>query len=129
VHDNLATIVGAGIDTFWFAELPAPLQLMLAIRLVGLAEEFTPDQQHPTATRIKDPRGETLSEMAGTFAIGAQSARPEFLAGITLPAALQFEVAEEGSYAIECEFGGASKSLPLHVVQGLPPGAEPPAAE
>src|SRR6185437_6497287 len=77
VHDNLGTIVGAGVDTFWLPEMPGAVQLMLAIRLVGLPDEFTPDQRRRTATRIKGPDGETLSESIGEFAIGAQSARPD----------------------------------------------------
>ena len=56
----------------------ATVRVMLAIRLVGLAEEFTPDQQHTTATRIKDPHGQTISEMTGQFAIGAESASPDY---------------------------------------------------
>jgi len=99
---------------------------MIAVRLVGLAEEFTPDQKHATATRIKDPHGETVNEMGGNFAIGAESARPDYLTGVTLPMVVRFDVAEEGTYAVECEFGGAEKSLPIHVVHGLPPGFEPP---
>jgi hypothetical protein len=84
VHDNLATIIGGGIDTFWVEELPSTIQLLLAIRLTGLSEEFTPD--HSTATRIKDPSGNTISEMKGEFAIGAESERSDFQAGVTLPA-------------------------------------------
>ena len=120
VHDSLATIVGAGIDTVWLAELPAPVQLMLAIRLVGMVEEFTPDQLHRTTTRIKDPRGQTISEVGGDFSISAESARPEYLAGVTLPAAVGFQVAEEGTYTIECEFGDATEAIPIHVVLGQP---------
>jgi hypothetical protein len=108
VHDNLATIVGAGIDTFWFEELPST---------VGL------DQEYATANRIKDPNGGTVHEATGTFALQADSAKPEFLAGVTLPVALQFEVSEEGTYAIEFEFGDAWASLPMHVVVGNPSGA------
>jgi hypothetical protein len=98
---------------------------MVAIRLVGLAEEFTPDQRHTTATRIKNPAGEILSEMKGEFAIGAESPRPDFLAGVTIPAVVRFDVSGEGSYAIEYEFGDAWTSLPIHVVHGLPPGVDP----
>jgi hypothetical protein len=96
---------------------------MLAIRLTALPDEFTLDQKHPTTTRIKDPSGNTLSEMSGEFSVNADSARPDYLAGVTIPVAIQLEVTEEGTYAIECEFGDAWKSLPIHVAQGVPPSA------
>lgn len=120
VHDNLATIVGAGIDTFWVQEIPSQIQLWLAIRLTALPEEFTEDQQHATATRIKDPSGNMVSEMKGKFSIGAESARADYLAGVTIPALVQLEVTEEGTYALELEFGDAWTSLPVHVVHGTP---------
>lgn len=68
------------------------------------------------------PSGNTLSELTGEVAVGAEVGNPDFLAGITLPAVIQLEVTEQGTYAIELEFGGAWKSLPIHVVHGAPPG-------
>jgi uncharacterized protein DUF6941 len=120
VHDNLATIIGAGIDTFWFEDLPTTLQVLLAIRLTGLAEEFTDDQMHTTATRIKDPDGNTISEVKGELVVGVEQRQAEYLATITIPAAVQLEVTEEGTYAVELEFDDAWKSLPIHVVHGTP---------
>ena len=35
VHDNLGTIVGAGIDTYWIPELPTTMQVVLAIQAPG----------------------------------------------------------------------------------------------
>jgi hypothetical protein len=120
VHDNLGTIVGAGIDTFWFAELPAAVQVMVAIRLVGLPDEFTEERSHSTATRIKDPSGQTVSEAVGEFTVSAEGARPDFLTGVTIPAAVRFEVNQEGAYAVEYEFGGSEQTIPIHVVVGSP---------
>jgi hypothetical protein len=95
---------------------------MVGIRLIGLADEFTADRKRPMANRIKDPHGNTTNEMKGEFAIGADSARPDFLTGVILPIGLRFDAAEEGSYAIEFEFDEAWTSLPVHVVHGLPAG-------
>jgi len=116
VHNNLATIVGAGVDTFTVGPLPQPVGLMVAIRLVGLAEEFTADQERPMANRIRDPGGNTIAEAQGTFAIAAESARPDFLAGVTMPLGLAFNATEEGTYAVEFEFGDQTTMFPLHVV-------------
>lgn len=125
VHDNLGTIVGAGIDTFWLVELPAPLQVVLAVRLLAMAEELG-DVEHTATNRVRDPRGEEVSEVGGTFKVGGESARPEWLTGIIVTTVIQFEVTEEGTYTIEHEVDEATSSLPIHIVHGLPPGVQPP---
>jgi hypothetical protein len=118
VHDNLGTIVGAGVDSVTVPELPHLVRLAVAIRLVGLVEEFTPDRRHAMANRITDPDGSILSELSAEFAINVESSRPEFLTGVTLPAAARFDAADEGTYAVEYEFGDSVKTIPLHVVLG-----------
>jgi hypothetical protein len=125
VHDNLGTIIGAGIDTVAVAELPTPIQILLAVRLVGLNEEFTADQQHQATNRVRDPTDEVISEVRGEFVIGAESSRADWLAGVIVPVGVQFPAAEEGTYTIELTMDDASTSLPLHVVaSGAPPAAE-----
>ena len=61
VHDNLGTLVGAGIDTFWVPELPAPLQLVCAIRLTATADELGSDHQHHSRTVVTGPDGEVVA--------------------------------------------------------------------
>jgi hypothetical protein len=124
VHDNLGTIVGAGIDTFWVQELPSPIQVVLAVRLLAMAEELGPDQKHTATSRVRDPQGEPVSEVSGEFAIEVEAARPEWLAGFIVPGVVQFEATEEGTYMIEQEIDDASDSLPIHIVRGRPPGGE-----
>ncbi len=123
VHDGLATIIGAGIDTLWVEELPAQVQVVLAIRLLGMAEELDHEIKHAFTNRIRDPQGKVIGEVSGEIAIGATPARPEWLAGITLPLAAGFEAAEEGTYTLEFAFDDAEKSLPIHVVVGQPSAA------
>lgn len=124
VHDNLGTIIGAGIDTYWVKDLPAPIQAMLAIRLVGPPDELTADQEHTASSRVKNPDGEVISEVTGSFQIELHSAKPGWLAGMIVPAVVQFEAAEEGTYTVEQTVDSASYSVPLHIVHGAPPGAE-----
>jgi Family of unknown function (DUF6941) len=126
VHDNLATIVGAGIDTFWVPELPAPIQVFLAIRLLATPEELEAGDPHAIASLIRDPRGDLLSEARGEIRIDATAARPDWLVGMTIPGVMLIEATEEGTYTIEQEIDDASASLPIHVVLGLPPGVTPP---
>ena len=125
VHDNLGTIIGAGIDTFWMSDLPAPVQIFLAIRLVGLPHEFDEDVKHAVTNRVRGPNGDVLTELRGEIAVAAESARPDWVAGVILPAVAQFEAVVEGTYMIEFDVAGVTSALPIHVVHGLPPGAQP----
>jgi hypothetical protein len=47
VHDNLATIIGGGIDTLWLQDLPAPIQVPLAVRVLATSDELAGGQEHP----------------------------------------------------------------------------------
>ena len=120
VHDNLGTIIGAGIDTYWVPQLPAPLQVVIAVRLLATADELEQNEPHPVAHRIRDPRGDVVSEVAGEVSFQGASARPEWLAGIVLGTVVQFEATEEGTYSLEHIVDDSSKQLPIHVVIGVP---------
>jgi uncharacterized protein DUF6941 len=126
VHDNLGTIIGAGIDTYWLPELPATIAVVLAVRLLAMADELPEDVRHHAVNRVRGPHGELLSEVGGEFNMGGvEAAQPEWLAGFIVPSLVQIEVTEEGTYTIEHEVDGSSKSLPIHVIHGYPPGQDP----
>ena len=103
VHDNLGTIVGAGIDTLFVPEFPAPVQVAIAIRIQALPEELTPDVQHTVRNVVRGPDGEPLSEVGGevAFAGSQEVERPDWLQGVILATVIAFEAAEEGTYAFE----------------------------
>jgi hypothetical protein len=126
VHENLGTLIGAGIDTFWVPGLPANIQIAMAIRLSGLPEELRPEIEHTGRNIIRKPDGSTLSEDGGTLNVGlAQAlARPDWLQGVMMQTVISFEAAEEGTYTFEHIVDSSSFSIPLHVVQGAPPGVE-----
>jgi hypothetical protein len=119
-HHRLATIVGAGIDTFWVPELPAPIQVVLAVRLLATADELEQEEPHQATNRVRDPRGEVVSEMSGELTVQAESARPEWLIGVSLGSVVQFEATEEGTYTLEHAIDDSSAQLPIHVVLGTP---------
>ncbi len=122
VHDNLGTIVGAGIDTYWLVELPQTINVVLAVRLLAMADELSTDVKHHAVNRVRDPRGEVLSEVGGEFAMEGGEPDSDWLTGIMVSSIVQIEVTEEGTFTIEHEVDGSSKSLPIHVVHGQPPG-------
>lgn len=123
VHDNLGTIIGAGIDTFWVRQLPTPLQVAMAIRLLATADELGPDHPHIARNIIRDPRGNAISDLSAEFRAEAEAARPDWLAGILVHTVIQFEATEEGTYTFEHVVDQSSASVPLHIVHGLPPAA------
>jgi hypothetical protein len=129
VHDNLGTIIGAGIDTFWCMELPTTIQVVLAVRLLALDDELDEEVAHQALNRVRDPNGELVSEVGGEFRIGGDAIHKDWLQGIMVSSLVQIEVTEEGTYMIEHEVDGTSKSLPIHIVLGPPPGVEFPTDE
>jgi hypothetical protein len=124
VHDNLGTIIGAGIDTFWMPELPAPIQVGLAVRLTGTADELRQEVDHDTRNILTGPDGQVVSDVRGTFQIDQPAARTEWLNGFVLPTAVQFVAETEGTYQFEHIVDGNGKSVAIHVIVG-PPGQPP----
>lgn len=133
VHDNLATIVGAGIDTWWFPALPAHVQVIAVVRMLATADELGPKHEHTIRNIVRDPEGQTLSDLSNPFVAGtdaeAEGARAEWLNGIAGVIVIQFPVAQPGTYTFEHIVDASSKQIPLHVVEGLPPGMQPPPTE
>jgi hypothetical protein len=120
VHDNLGSMIGAGIDTFWLPELPAPLQLMLAVRLTATAEELAPGIEHVLRTVVTDEQGQPVFEAGLEFEANTDNTQAEWLNSLVMPSVVQFEVLEAGTYQLEQSVDGNSKSIPLHVIVGAP---------
>lgn len=118
VHDSLATIVGAGIDTYTLAG-PGPVQVVLAVRALATSDEVDAGEKHTIRNVIRNPSDVQIGEMTAELEIGGSAARPEFLVGVTLPLVVQFEAAEEGTYSIEVGIDGVSRALPIHIVHEL----------
>lgn len=127
IHDNLGTLIGAGLDTFWVPEFPVQIQIAVAIRLSGLPEELQPDVRHAVRNIIRGPDGSTVSEIGGEMGLGvAQSVeRPDWLQGVMMHTIIGFEATVEGTYTFEHVVDQSSQSVPLHLVHGAPPGALP----
>ena len=126
IHDNLGTLVGAGIDTFWVSELPATIQVAMAIRLTALASELEPEIMHAARNIIRGPDGSTIGELNAEFSLGTAGSveRPDWLQGVMMHTVVGFEATEEGTYTFEHIVNQSSQSVPLHVVHGPAPGAD-----
>jgi hypothetical protein len=120
VHDNLGSMIGAGIDTFWIPELPSPLQVMLAVRLTATGEELAPGIQHLLRTVVTDPDGGVVFEAGMEFEANTENTQTEWLNSLVLPSVVQFDVVDAGTYQLEQSVDGNSQSIPLHVVEGAP---------
>jgi hypothetical protein len=133
VHDGIATIVGAGIDTWWLVTLPAAVQVFVAVRLLATADELGPGIQHTMRTIVRDPDGEVATDVMTSFNAGTPAevkhARGEWLNGMAIVTIVAFTAVREGSFALDCSVDGSNVTTPLHVVEGLPPGAVPRAGE
>jgi hypothetical protein len=124
VHDNLGTIVGAGIDTWWVAAFPAVVQVAVAVRLLATADEMGEDHQHTVRNIVSGPSGEVLSDLESSFAAAGPQVQTEWLNGIMVTLVIQFEAAAAGTYTFEHVVDDSSRSIPLHVAPGPPPGFE-----
>jgi hypothetical protein len=125
VNDNLATIVGAGIDHMFVPALPAPVQVVLAVRLVSPPDEVAGGDEHPLGWAVLDDQRNTIAELGGMFAPAIEGAPADWLVGLHLPIVVIFPVEVEGTYTIELTVDDHTYSVPMHVHAGSP---QPPAA-
>lgn len=128
VNGNLATIVGAGIDITWAAQLPAGIQTMVAVRMTAPEDELGPEHPHTLRCRILDPDMQEVGEtLEAELRAGGESLRPGWLVGIMIPMGVQWQADREGTYTVELAIdGGDPYMTPMHVLEGMPPAAQPP---
>jgi hypothetical protein len=117
-----ATLVGAGADVYWVPEIPAPVQMLFAVRFVGDPSELDGTAEHRIACRLFDPDGKALGEQGGQFTGDVTMAVPGYLAELTIPMAVVIDARQFGTHHVEFEIDGDSLRVPVHIVQGPPPG-------
>ncbi len=121
---GLATMVGAGIDTYYPPELPAPIVLPLTVQLRGSQEEMV--QQHQISFRILDAQLDQVGE-EGTLGFQSEpnpNIEEGWEAGILLTVVSQFVAESEGPYSIEIAIDGEhKKSVPFRVLPSGEPSA------
>ncbi len=127
IRDNIATIVGAGGDSFVVAEEPWTIEIMLAIRISALVEELGPDKVYSVENNIRDPNGKVIQEEVGSFSAMARGELVDanWLQGVWVPAEAKFSAEIEGTYTVTHKFGDSEHLLPLHVAHGSDMGDGP----
>ena len=120
IHENLATMVGAGIDTFWVSETPATLHVSIAMKLTATADELDAGLTHTARSILRDPDGDVLSDTSGEFTTDSSVERPDFLASLIMQTVLAITVGPAGTYTFEHMVDGSAMAIPLHVVHGAP---------
>jgi hypothetical protein len=117
VHDNLATMVGAGIDTISPSELPAGVQVVTAVRLTGLPAELEAGIKHTSRTVVRGPDGEVVNEAEGEFEVEGEgiAEQRDWLQGFVVHLAVAFEAVEPGTYMIEHAVDASSATVAIHV--------------
>jgi hypothetical protein len=114
---NLGTIVGAGIDTWHVAELPARVGLMVAVRAVGPPNEVAAET-HSLHCHIEAPDGSRVGdELDSEIQVEAPNVNQDWLLGAFIPVGAQWEAEVEGTYTIHVAVDGSDFPLPMHVVQ------------
>jgi hypothetical protein len=121
-NNNLATLVGAGIDTWWIPEIPAALGVMVAVRAVGPPDEvagaminFHSHVEAPDGRRC----GDELDSELGP--IQAPDARQDWALGVMFGFGIRWQVDQEGTYTVHLRVDHHEHPLPMHVIHGTPP--------
>ena len=114
---GLATLVGAGIDTYYPPDLPAPIILPLTVQLRGGQDEMV--QPHQISFRILDADLEQVGE-EGTLGFQSEpnpNIEEGWEAGVLLTVVSQFVAESQGPYSIEIAIDGEhKKTVPFRVL-------------
>lgn len=120
IHDGLATIVGAGIDTWTVPEFPAAIATAMVVRLAGADLPG----EHQLSTVVHGPDMEPISgPVSATFTAGPNPAiEPGWESAVVIPTVVQFMAPEPGIFTITIGVDGRSTTLPVIVKRPPPPG-------
>ena len=121
VNNNLATMVGGGIDHTYLPALPAPMQVIVLARLIGPPEEF--QGEHNVACAAFAPDLSELARVDGTLVM-PEIPPTDWLLAVYYPMAVQYMAPTAGAYRIEVGIDDSDPyPIPMHVSDRLPPEA------
>ncbi|MEX1006822.1 MAG: hypothetical protein WD271_03150, partial [Acidimicrobiia bacterium] len=101
VNAGLATIVGAGIDTYWPSAFPAEVTGTILARVVGRPEET--EQMHTLVVRVLGPdMTPSADPLEAQFQTDLSPAHyPGWEQQVLLPIGFRFRASEAGIFTIE----------------------------
>jgi len=123
VNDGLATMVGAGLDTYFVPGFPETIQVVVVFQLFGTQQEMA--DEHELVFRIHDPAMNAAESPSVTF-VGEPNplALPGWEASTILVTAHVLPASAEGAYGIEIVVDGDSQNTVPFSVRGLASGDE-----
>lgn len=126
VNENLATIVGGGIDRIWVPTFPppTPVQVLCATRVVAELDELDDPEggepQHTLTSRVFGPDMEIVSELSQPFGVGGEVVDPTIDPAVIIPIGVVFEPVGLGQHTVEIAVDDRSATFPLTVALGPP---------
>ncbi len=125
VREGLVFVVGGGIDTVNTAQMPAPLNATILVRL--LLHRTEANKQHSLEMEITDEDGNSVAKVQAGFMVASN---PELPVGWDIPGMFALNVhglqlAKEGRYAIEISADNVhlrTLNLRTKVNPATPPG-------
>jgi hypothetical protein len=128
IGEGGATIVGGGIDAMTVPVVPAPVQVMVAVRLVGQEGEVQGTMQHRITANVLNPAMEQITppfEATFTAQRGPQHP-PGWEASAIIPMMHRFLAETEGAYTINIAVDGKSQTVTFVVHVGSQPTSTTP---
>jgi Family of unknown function (DUF6941) len=94
-------MLGAGIDSLWFAEVPATAAIFLMLRVAGAEDEF--EEETKLEVRVVDPEREETQALSLGFSVSEMPPlkQPGTEAGLLVPALIKWEAEHYGLYTLE----------------------------
>ena len=111
-------------DMLFVEELPAPIELVVVIRVCGLPEEFAEGAERTVEVKLRDPGLDELRSMDFEVRTGGPSPdHPEgWEMNTMIPILLQFTALQEGAHSLDFYANGKLQRCPItfRVVEGAP---------
>jgi hypothetical protein len=124
VRDGLLTVVGAGVTRIWRQDLPAPMNVMLALMIELHRIEL--DKQHSLEVLVQDQDGEAAAQIQGGFSVPPPN---DLQAGelqlVPMPIDLRnVALRKHGNYSIEVSVNGSHQATMQFRLMSRPPDAK-----
>jgi hypothetical protein len=120
-NENTLNLTGAGIDRLQVESFPAVTTCMLALRIVGAAEEY--GSAHKLRTVLFAPDGSELNRADGELVVERQGPEVDWLIPIHTTISVAIPAAVRGAYRVQvCTDDTDAAELTLFVSDEPPDG-------